>query len=113
MILEQIDARQDVFEPGMYEIIKGEALAMRAYCHFDLLRLFGPMPTRTSTGKILPYVTTVGIDYHTHHTYQEFTELLKNDLIDAEGLLKQVDPIIPAEKGGEELNLSVSAENFY
>lgn len=112
MILEQIDARQDVFEPGMYEIIKGEALAMRAYCHFDLLRLFGPMPTRTSTGKILPYVTTVGIDYHTHHTYQEFTELLKNDLIDAEGLLKQVDPIIPAEKGGEELNLSVSAENF-
>ena len=112
MILEQIDARQDVFEPGMYEIIKGEALAMRAYCHFDLLRLFGPMPTRTSTGKILPYVTTVGIDYHTHHTYQEFTELLKNDLIDAEGLLKQVDPIIPAEKAGEELNLSVSAENF-
>ena len=69
MILEQIDARQDVFEPGMYEIIKGEALAMRAYCPFDLLRLFGPMPTRTSTGKILPYVTTVGIDYHTHHTY--------------------------------------------
>ena len=60
-ILEQIDAKQDVFEPGMYEIIKGECLAMRAYCHFDLLRLFGPMPTRTTASKILPYVTKVGI----------------------------------------------------
>ena len=61
-ILEQIDAKQDVFEPGMYEIIKGECLAMRAYCHFDLLRLFGPMPTWTTGSKILRYVTKVGIE---------------------------------------------------
>ena len=59
------------------EIIKGECLAMRAYCHFDLLRLFGPMPTRTTASKILLYVTKVGIEYNTHHSYQEFTELLK------------------------------------
>ena len=111
-ILEQIDAKQDVFEPGMYEIIKGECLAMRAYCHFDLLRLFGPMPTRTTASKILPYVTKVGIEYNTHHSYQEFTELLENDLTDAGKLLYPFDPVIPAGEDREELNLSLSAENF-
>ena len=102
-ILEQIDAKQDVFEPGMYEIIKGECLAMRAYCHFDLLRLFGPMPTRTTASKILPYVTKVGIEYNTHHSYQEFTELLENDLTDAGKLLYPFDPVIPAGEDREEL----------
>ena len=101
-ILEQIDAKQDVFEPGMYEIIKGECLAMRAYCHFDLLRLFGPMPTRTTASKILPYVTKVGIEYNTHHSYQEFTELLENDLTDAGKLLYPFDPVIPAGEDREE-----------
>ena len=96
----------------MYEIIKGECLAMRAYCHFDLLRLFGPMPTRTTASKILPYVTKVGIEYNTHHSYQEFTELLENDLTDAGKLLYPFDPVIPAGEDREELNLSLSAENF-
>lgn len=111
MILENIDAKQEVFEKGMYEIIKGEALAMRAYCHFDLLRLFGPMPTRTGADRILPYVTTVTKEYHLHHTYQEFTGFLKKDLLAAEDLLKKYDPVIQ-EEGREELNLSISASNF-
>lgn len=111
MILENIDARQDVFETGMYEIIKGEALAMRAYCHFDLLRLFGPMPARTNQDRILPYVTTVTIDYHSHHTYREFTEFLKKDLLLAEELLKKSDPIVPSEEE-RGTGLSVSATSF-
>ncbi len=28
----------------MHDLIKGEALAMRAFCHLDILRLFGPIP---------------------------------------------------------------------
>lgn len=111
VILENIDARQDVFETGMYEIIKGEALAMRAYCHFDLLRLFGSMPARTNSDRILPYVTTVTIDYHPHHTYQEFTGFLKKDLLLAEELLKKSDPIVPSEEE-RGTGLSVSAANF-
>lgn len=111
MILENIDAKQDIFEDGMYEIIKGEALAMRAYCHLDLLRLFGPMPTKTSSERILPYVQTVTIDYHTHHTYQEFTALLEEDLLAAEQLLEKVDPILPTEEEVDR-DLSISAENF-
>ena len=114
MILEQIDSKQDVFETGMYEIIKGEALAMRAFCHFDLLRLFGPMPTQTDGSRILPYVTTVSLDYHEHHTYEVYTAFLEADLLQADSLLKQYDPIVTqaSEEEGIDNDLSVSAENF-
>lgn len=114
MILEQIDSRQDVFETGMYEIIKGEALAMRAFCHFDLLRLFGPMPTQTDGSRILPYVKTVSLDYHEHHTYEAYVAFLEADLLQVDSLLKQYDPIIVSAAEGDEINndLSVSAENF-
>lgn len=108
-ILEQIDSKKDVFEPGMYEIIKGEALAIRAYCHLDLLRLFGPMPTQIKDGKILPYVKTVTIAYHDHHTYDEYVAFLKEDLAEAGRLLKQADPVLVEH---EETKLSISATDF-
>lgn len=111
VLLENIDAKSDIFEEGMFEVIKGEALAMRAYCHFDLLRLFGPMPTKTNSNQILPYVKTVSTDYHVHHTYQEFIKLLEEDLLLAEQLLGEADPIIPREEVDGK-SLSVSAENF-
>ena len=113
MVLEQIDSKQNVFERGIYEIIKGEALAMRAFCHFDLLRLFGPMPTQIDGSRILPYVMSVGIDYNEHHTYEAYTALLEADLLQADSLLKLADPIISSE--GEDENkteYSISAKNF-
>ena len=113
MVLEQIDSKQNVFEQGMYEIIKGEALAMRAFCHFDALRLFGPMPTQTDGLRILPYVTSVGIDYNEHHTYDAYTALLEADLLQADSLLKSTDPIISSEEEEEnETEYSISASNF-
>lgn len=39
-LLDNIDKRQSVFTGDNYNIIKGEALGLRAYIHFDLLRLF-------------------------------------------------------------------------
>ena len=111
MILEQIDGKQEVFEQGMYEIIKGEALAIRAFCHFDLLRLFGPMPTQVSGVRILPYVTSVSLAYHEHHTYEVYTQLLENDLLLADSLLSTADPII-FTIAQEREELSIAAENF-
>ncbi len=37
--------------------LKGEALAIRAMVHFDLLRLFGPVYSRDSTSPAIPYYT--------------------------------------------------------
>ena len=39
--LDHIDRRKDELDSVNYRIIKGELLAVRAYIHFDLMRLFG------------------------------------------------------------------------
>lgn len=95
--LELIDEQKGIFEEGHYELIKGEALAIRAFCHFDLLRMFGPMPIAISEGKILPYVKKVKRFPNDYNTWKEYTELLKNDLDSAEMYLGKVDPIIGKE----------------
>lgn len=92
-ILEIIDTRKDVFDKGEYELIKGEATAIRAFCHFDILRLFGPIPTEVPAGKILPYVTTVSLIPNFHKTYEEFMQMLLADLDAAEKNLGEVDLI--------------------
>lgn len=94
-ILEVIDEKRDIFTKGNYELIKGEALAIRAFCHLDVLRLFGPMPTgEISEDKVLPYVKTVTNEIHDYSTYEQFVELLFGDLNEAESLLEKVDPIL-------------------
>lgn len=93
-ILDQIDNKKDIFVTDkMYELIKGEALALRALCHLDILRLFGPVPTVTTAANILPYVKTLSREAIPHINFTAFkTELLK-DLNDAEQLLMAADPI--------------------
>lgn len=77
-----------------YNLIKGEALALRAFCHFDVLRLFGPMPTNPGNERILPYVKEVINRPNTFLNYEQFTRELFNDIDEAEACLKKVDPIL-------------------
>lgn len=77
-----------------YNLIKGEALALRAFCHFDVLRLFGPMPTNPGSERILPYVKEVINRPNTFLNYEQFTRELFNDIDEAEACLKKVDPIL-------------------
>ncbi len=93
-ILGQIDANKDVFStPGMYETIKSECLAIRAYCHFDMLRLFGPIPSAPTVGNQLPYVTVVSKTPTPAISFEAFKAALLKDLADAEALVKTIDPI--------------------
>lgn len=39
------------------DLILGEAHALRAMLHFDILRLYAPAPTKNSSEKLIPYVT--------------------------------------------------------
>ena len=54
-ILESIDQNQNLFTGGNYYAVKGEALALRAMLHFDMLRLFGPVYAKDSEKKAIPY----------------------------------------------------------
>jgi hypothetical protein len=94
-ILEVIDQKnaKGVFKtPGMYEMIKGECLAIRAYCHFDLLRVFGPVPSQIGTEPVLPYMKIVTKSLQPHVSVNQFKIDLMNDVSQAEMLLRN-DPI--------------------
>lgn len=92
VILENVDEAKNngVFvTPGSYELVKGECLALRALCHFDILRLFGPVPALADNSNILPYVTVLSKLPHAQTNYFDFCKLTLKDLSDASVLLKE------------------------
>lgn len=85
-------ADRNMFESNNYELIKGEALALRAYLHFDLLRLFGPSFRMDKDRKCIPYVTTVSKQNTPYSSPKEVVDLCLRDLQEAEKLLAD-DPV--------------------
>lgn len=82
-------------DSNVYNIVRGEALAIRALCHLDLIRLWGPMPTKVEAAKTyLPYVTMNSTDKYTYVTYEDYMTKLFADLNEAEVLLRRSDPIL-------------------
>lgn len=96
-LLAYVDKNSSVFEnQETQKLIKGEALAIRAFCHFDLLRLFGPVPLKMDlpTKNKLGYVKTVSNGVHDKHSYKEYIAFLEEDLALSAQLLKEVDPVL-------------------
>lgn len=55
-LLRRLDTRPAEVSERVFDILKGEALALRAYLHFDLLRLFAPAySTQTAEERAIPY----------------------------------------------------------
>lgn len=49
-----------IVDPHARGVVEGEAYAIRALCHFEILRLFGQVPKNATLAPIsLPYTTTV------------------------------------------------------
>lgn len=93
-ILGQIDAKKSVLRTnGMYETIKSECLALRAYIHLDILRLYGPIPTAPQNGSMLAYVRTISNTPNERISFDAYKTALFKDLNDAELLVKDIDPI--------------------
>ncbi len=95
-ILRVIDEKKGLFSANNYAIIKGEALALRAYLHFDLLRMFANSYKTNPTGRGIPYVTTVGIKSTPFLNITDAVERVIADLRDAKTLLSTTDPILSA-----------------
>ncbi|TCD02764.1 RagB/SusD family nutrient uptake outer membrane protein [Pedobacter psychroterrae] len=92
LVLTNVDARKDVFTGINYEIVKGEALGLRAYMHFDLLRLFAPSYLTGATAQGIPYATKYSKDPTPMSTVSGVIDSVIKDLEAAKILLK-VDPI--------------------
>ncbi|WEK34717.1 MAG: RagB/SusD family nutrient uptake outer membrane protein [Candidatus Pseudobacter hemicellulosilyticus] len=94
--LEYIDKNRSVLNPVSYSIIKGELLGLRAFLHFDLLRLFGygnlANRPELSGKQAIPYVTVLSKDMTAQRSFPETFALLQKDINEAIELLKE-DPI--------------------
>lgn len=92
--LENIDKYPGVLDTRTEKIYKGEAMAMRAFLHFDLLRLFGPRySTADSTKQSLPYYEATKSSVNPLLPANSFIQKVINDLNTAETLLAE-DEII-------------------
>ncbi len=99
--LNRIDDKRDIMTETDYSIIKGELLAVRAYMHFDLARLYGYGNWANRMAELdaklaVPYVTTVDKNLTPQMSMRDFFKKLTSDLSEAEALLKAEDPIVGA-----------------
>lgn len=75
-------------------VLTGEAYAIRAYCQFDVLRLFGQMPQGATKQVSLPYSYTTSIaEMPRYYNFSDYVANLKKDIQTAEEQLKDNDPI--------------------
>lgn len=96
-VIENTEKRRSVLSDQDYQRIRGEALALRAYMHFELLRLFGPEYVSGQNKKAIPYKTAVNQFTVIPSTTQIVVTKVLADLNDAEQLLLTSDPIISGD----------------
>lgn len=93
LVYTKLGEKGDVItDPALRSVLEGEALAIRAFCHFDVLRLFGQMPKNAAVSISLSYAETVSVESMPYYSYSEYIKKIESDLTKAEGLLKTSDP---------------------
>lgn len=97
-VLKYIDENRAMFHSNNYEIIKGEALALRAFLHFDLLRCFGVSYAVNKDMPSIPYADDVTYKVFPQLTVSQVAERIIADLNAAEALMKTTDPIVTGQE---------------
>ena len=93
-LLSEMVKNVDGLTPETYKMVRGEAFGLRACCHLDLMRLYGPVPSLADGTAYLPYVRKNNIDNYPYCTFDEFMDYVQEDLDSAEVLLAQVEPVL-------------------
>lgn len=95
VVLDNLEKSEGILLPPEYRMLKGEMLALRAFLHFDMLRLFGPVYKNHPGAESIPYnesarvsaLPLLAADSVMH-------EKIQRDLDEAESLLADGDPVI-------------------
>ena len=94
-IIEKCDENKAGLSPVWKGSIKGEALALRAMLHFDMLRLFSASPAIDKERKAIPYLESyTNLPQH-QLTVGAVLEKVVKDLNAARELMREVDPYGP------------------
>jgi starch-binding outer membrane protein, SusD/RagB family len=89
------ESSNELLPPPYFGLVKGEALALRAMLHLDMLRLFGPIYTEADKNKpCIPYNTASRPKASALLGSAEIMQYIIQDLTEAIALLKEADPII-------------------
>lgn len=116
-LLENMDAHSGVFTYQNEALIRGEALGLRAYLHFDLLRMFAPSYAVGAKEPAIPYVDKVVRTPFPQLRNEEVIEKILADCEKALECLKSSDPWGPAGdavmRNDEFLNYRNERMNYY
>lgn len=114
IILKNLKTNGNVIsDPALRAVIEGECHAIRAYCQFDILRLFGQIPQNATKQISLPYNESTSIyDIPPYYTFTEYVEKLKADLAKAEALLKVNDPVYTTYSFNQTMRLGNNVPTF-
>lgn len=93
IILKNCESRRAILPDDIYALVKGEALALRAMIHFDLMRVYGPTPS-IKRMPFMPYYSEFTYTRPINEGMDLLTEKILRDLAAAATLLKPHDPII-------------------
>lgn len=91
-IIKWAGKSNDILSPEMKSQVLGEAYALRAYLHFDIIRMFCPDVKRSPSKPGIPYNLEFGVSLPPIYTVAESVQLVVDDLKKAEALLIN-DPI--------------------
>ena len=94
-LLQNISKHGGVLSEKVRPLVEGEALALRAFLHFDLLRGFAPSYKMGANDPGIPYVKEATNQVVTRSTVAATLDLILGDLKKAQELLRPVDPIGP------------------
>lgn len=111
-----IDEKQAVLGNIQYSIIKGELLGLRAFLHFDLLRLYGlgnlGQRADAATSLAIPYVTTFSKEVTSPLTYEATFDKLLMDIENALILLEE-DPAYTQADRADGYYTQINRTGFY
>lgn len=89
----ELSLQTRVLTQEQYNLMKGEALAVRAMLHFDMLRIFGPVYSLGANQPSIPYYAVADGKLQPILTSAEVLNKVLEDLTNAETLLAN-DPVI-------------------
>lgn len=77
------DVDESIFKANHYNLYRGEALGLRAFLHFELLKAYSPSPESNSEAMAIPYVSEYAPVITEQKTVSETLDLIISDLTDA------------------------------
>lgn len=95
-ILDNIKGKEDLFKDNNYDVLVAETKALRAFLHFDILRMFAPSVVSGADKKAIPYVDKVSKTPFPQLTVNQVLDRVIDELLSARSLLADIDPIGPA-----------------